>query len=192
MVAPAGVHVRTWSGSGSATITDMTNAGRRGKKCRQLRFTGWVNTGGRDTDAGKVSEATLCIVHEITLLDSGLGFDEFAAAVRGLYAKYTDGLASRNLIGLNEDEIRGVDAPRPMLTAGVRGSWSASADEGGVSVHDIADVNQWTEASRGSAAKAYEAAAKVWPNVQNARTRREAVLVLEAAGLSLHGWCAMD
>ena len=34
------IHVRTWLGSGSCRITDMTDAGKRGRKCRVLRFSG--------------------------------------------------------------------------------------------------------------------------------------------------------
>ena len=34
------IHVQTWSGSGSARITDMTEAGQRGRSCRVLRLAG--------------------------------------------------------------------------------------------------------------------------------------------------------
>lgn len=41
-IAPS--HVRTWNGS--ARVVDMTNAGKRGKKCRQFMFlTDWIENG---------------------------------------------------------------------------------------------------------------------------------------------------
>ncbi|HYH65537.1 MAG TPA: hypothetical protein VD866_12645 [Urbifossiella sp.] len=30
-------HIRTWPGSGCITLTDMTNAGKRGRTCRTSR-----------------------------------------------------------------------------------------------------------------------------------------------------------
>ncbi len=34
------IHVQIWSQAKNARVTDMTNAGKRGKTCRQLRLSG--------------------------------------------------------------------------------------------------------------------------------------------------------
>ena len=52
------IHVQVWTGSGTARITDMTNAGKRGKTCRRLRFSGAL---------GCTYSAAALQAHDITL-----------------------------------------------------------------------------------------------------------------------------
>lgn len=182
------IHVKVYSGSGNGTITDMANAGKRGKTCRTLTFLG---------DAAAVIDR-LCTTPEQRAARGGCyalecrpvnevrpdDFDAVCGEVRA---------AAHPTTRLIDGEIRGVDAPRPVLTAGVAGKWSAGADETGVSLHDLDDVNQWTEITfKQSPAKAYELARKVWDRVKAAATRYEASNILTAAGCRLHGYCAMD
>lgn len=185
-VTAGGVHVSVKSGSRSVLITDMTNAGKRGKRCRTLTVLGDAEVIDRlcttaDERAARGGCYALACrpLNEVRATD----FDALCAELRAVKEDGSD---------FHEGTIRGVDAPRPKLTAGVRGEWSASADQDGVTLTRLNDVNEWTESNRGSNAAAYERAAKVWPRVQNARTQREASDILEAAGVSLRGWCAVD
>lgn len=183
------IYVRIWSGSGNGHIVDMTHAGKRGKRCRKLTFLGdaarvidFLCTTPEQRAARGDCYALECRpVHETRPDD----FDAVCEAIRAVAVPETR---------LFEEEIRGIDAPRPTLTAGVPGLWSADADESGVSLQELNDPNQWTEitGSRQTPAKAYELARKVWPAVERAKTRKEASDILHAAGVRLHGYCAMD
>ena len=55
------IHIRTWSGAGSGTVTDMTNAGKRGKKCRTIYFGGWLNNGAPRTEPARIHTFTLVL-----------------------------------------------------------------------------------------------------------------------------------
>jgi hypothetical protein len=96
-------------------------------------------------------------------------------------------------LSVHDEEIRAIDAPKPLLTAGVVGVWSGAADERGIRLQALNDINQWTEITfNQTEAKAYAIAARVWPQVQKAATLSEARRILSDAGARLHGWCAMD
>jgi hypothetical protein len=89
--------------------------------------------------------------------------------------------------------VRGVDAPKEPLQAGVEGKWSAGADESGVSLSQLDDVNEWREITHGQMpARAYELARKVWDRVKAARTRIEASDIPTAASCKLHGYCGLN
>jgi hypothetical protein len=88
--------------------------------------------------------------------------------------------------------VKGVDAPRPKLTAGVPDVWAARSDEHGTWVERLDDTNNWTQTSRGKAGAAYDKVAKVWDKVKAAKTFAEVVALFEAAGLDLRGYCGMD
>jgi hypothetical protein len=192
-------HVRTWPGSGCITLTDMANAGKRGRTCRTVRLSvpswgGWahrLNCDGYDA-ARECAESLAATLAPGTV---AADFDDVAGVALFEVAKARAAGANAALVEAHDGTIRGVDAPREPLTAGVEGVWSAEATEGGVTLRDLRDVNQWTEitpSSKQTAARAYELARKVWGRVAVAPTRYEASKILTAAGCKLHGFCGMD
>jgi hypothetical protein len=189
------IHVRTWSGSRSATITEMTNAGRRGKRCRVLRIEGCAgDPWSSDEPWAKAVRHSQAILGEVARYGAECDFDVVAARVGYLVGRAREEGVPEGHLGSRVESIRGIDAPRAVLTAGVEGKWSASIDENGVHLRDLNDVNEWTEitAHGQSRAEAYRLAASVWAKVEAATTRRDASHILSAAGCRLHGYCAMD
>lgn len=177
------IHVRTWSGgSQSVRVTDMTNAGKRGKTCRTVHasFTGRIGD-----DAAGYGEWLHAINDTLPALDAGeTSFDDVLTFLRALA-----GLAT---IELREETIRGVDAPLAKIsTSGPK--FTASANEDGVTVCCLVDRANLPQAlSRGSNAKAYAIAAKVFPTLRPEMTIHEVVSALVAAGVDMHSYCAMD
>jgi hypothetical protein len=192
-VAPK-VHIRTWTGSGVATVFDMTNAGKRGKMCRVIRFSGWGNSAMSDTPEGKASDFSRGVCHWLNALPLSVPFDVIRAEMGAKFEEFRRTAGNPFGIEIHDEEARGVDAPKPPLTAGVPGKWSAPADEDGVSIHALDDVNEWTEITSSSQHKnvAYQKAAKVWDRVRKAKDRHEAHAILTAAGCKLHGFCGRD
>lgn len=185
------IHVRVWTGAGSARVVEMTNAGKRGKMCRMVRFSGWSPCGGDET-AQRSSRLCADVLHFLTVtVNAESNYDLVADGIRQFVraAALPEGMAS-----VHDEEIRGIDAPREPLRAGIEGLWSASADEEGVHLRDLKDVNEWTEitSSKQTNAKAYELAVKVWDRVKEAKTRYEASTILHDAGCKLHGFCGLD
>jgi hypothetical protein len=187
-----GVHVQTWVGS--ATVTDMTNAGKTGKRCRVLRVSGasWDEWAGDDVQK-LAARLTRQIIRLLNELDTANCF----AMVRDRLTELVDEARADGVpegyLSIHDEEIRGIDAPRPVLTAGVEGVWSGSVDEGGVSLHALDDVNQWRECTHGqTGAAAYKIASAVWGRVKEAKTLHEASSILRDAGCRLHGWCGLD
>jgi hypothetical protein len=176
------IHVRTWSGSQTVLVTEMTNAGKRGKTCRTIHagFRGRVGD-----DAAGYGEWLHAINDVLPHLDAAeTTFDDAATYLRALA-----GIAD---LELREETIRGVDAPLPALSA-KGATWGASADDSGVHVADLADrANEPRSLSRGSAARAYKIAAKVFPTLRPEMSYHEVVAALETAGVDLHSYCAMD
>lgn len=190
------IHIQTWTGTNSARITDMTDAGRRGCRCRVLRFQGapWYAGPCETPEQVAAREWTGRIMAEIVFLrGEPANFDRTAHAIRELMEAARAAGALSCYLSLSDESIRAIDAPRVPLTAGVAGHWSAGADETGISLRQLDDVNEWSEITHDqSPARAYAIAAKVWARVQSAATLREASAILCAAGARLHGYCAMD
>lgn len=189
------IHVRTWSGCRTFRITDMTNACKRGKKCRTLHFSGvpwaWRNDAGAIEDNAQQTGIMLYRIAE------GLQpTDDYDAVAERVKAIVADALAQGvpvNWLTVREEEIRGVDAPRVPLTAGVEGKWSIGADERGISGRQYDDINEWSLITNGQEnSRAYDIAKRVWPLVSQTRTLYEAEKVLTNAGARLHGYCAVD
>lgn len=197
-VTPPRVHTRTWPGSGTATVTDMANAGKRGKTCRVLRFNGWGAGAARPgTPEDRCGGFCQGVCHWLDGISLHTDFEALRAELLARLAAYTAGdpeAARVYGIVVRDEQIRGVDAPAVPLTAGVPGAWSAGADETGVTIRDLDDVNEWMEItpSRQSGSEAYRRAAKVWARVRTAKTRLEASAILRAAGCKLHGYCGRD
>jgi hypothetical protein len=199
------IHVQVWCGSACARITDMTNAGKRGKLCETLRFSGapWSHGSHLNPLQQLALDHTSAIVAFLRLMapqaENGGELVDFAfSAVRdSLRAKVatarTHGVPE-GYVALYEESIKGIKAPRQVLTAGVAGVWGGHADEDGISLSDLKDPNMWREITHHdqSRARAYEIAAKVWPQVQQAKTLHDAAEILRAAGARLHGYCGMD
>ncbi|MGD9632555.1 MAG: hypothetical protein AB7G28_22725 [Pirellulales bacterium] len=184
-------HVQTWSGSQTARVTEMANAGKRGKRCRVLRFMGWACTGGDETSR-QARYFTDRVLHYLNQHAANESLDDVKAAIDGIIA---EGGLPEHCLRVYEESVRGVDAPRKLLTAGVDGLWSAKADEGGISIDDLSDQLNMPCCITPSTQKdsaAYDRAAKVWEKVQAAATFSEACLVLREAGCQLHYYCRMD
>lgn len=171
------IHVRVWSGSMSARITEMQNAGKRGKTCRTLRLAGHYKP---DDEVRWFFQETLA------KLSGEESLDDVALMCRALKAGCPT-------FEFYEETIRGIDAPREVLTANVEGKFFASADEDGVSLGDLTDrFNEPRAYSRGSGSRAYGIAKKVWADVQAQATFYDAIRVLSGAGLDIHSYCGMD
>ena len=193
------IHISTWYGSGTAAVTDMADAGKRGKKCRRLYVSGWIGVGQvPGSDAEKVADATREIIRFLTdECDENSDYDTVAAAVRTIAGNcnYGHDIKPTMMIHVTEETIRGIDAPKPKLTAGIDGVWSAVADKDGIMMRDLTDAAncpaEHTSCKQTHHA-AYQIAAKVWETVKAAKTMSEASRVLRDAGAKLHYWCMMD
>ncbi len=192
------IHIKTWR-SGSATITDLTNAGKRGKKCFQLSFRGWIPGYGSGLThdaflAVEVSREVLVYLDEIEKDQASLDFNFVATKVGEIVRSAIEKGAAQNLLSCDIEEIRGVDAPKPVLTAGVQGQWSGAIDKDGVHLSDDADQHNLPAAitNNQSADKAYKIAKGVWDRVQECKTFSEAYSLLSDSGCRLHYWCRMD
>ena len=120
-------------------------------------------------------------------------FDEVRAKLIEIGIPVIEPCAERRLVQMYDEEIKGIDAPRPKLSAGIDGVWGAGADEKGISMEDYRDVNMWREITHNQTGpKAYDIAKKVWPEVEKAKTVYEAARILRDAGARLHGYCGMD
>lgn len=200
------IHVQTWQGSGSAQITDMTNAGKNGKVCRVVRVQGWYNTtcGSSEThpEAAKAHRQTGRVMAYLAKLATGdicghacdMVEADFDAVVKDIAAILSDDDATSH-VTIQAGEIKGIKAPRPVLTAGIQGKFSASADEEGITICDHVDQHNLPKmiTPHGQTGnKAYKLAAKVWAAVEKATSFREAGDILSAAGCRLHYYCSMD
>lgn len=204
VASAATVYIRTWSGSGSARVVEMTNAGKRGKRCRVLRFCGWFNSAGdRESAAYRAHSLTAGIVNYLAELVGGSAYSgngttnavSFDEVRRTILAMIADAGDTSNAVHLYDEECRGVDAPKATLTAGVGGVWSGHVDDNGVYLADLTDQhNDPRSITRHDQANntAYAFAAKVWARVQEAKTFGEAERILSDAGCRLHYYCAMD
>lgn len=189
------IHVRIWTGGPSAAITDMTNAGKRGKVCRVYRFGGIRAGGWKETPETKeATSTTMAIMDVIEQLKPEVDFDDATAPLRTLMELATAKGAPVGYIHASDETIRGIDAPVPVLTAGGPG-WSAQADNDGVTILDHIDRNNEPAMITGHQQKksqAYRIAAKVWESVKAATSFHDAGEILRAAGCCLHYYCRMD
>lgn len=188
------INVRIWTGTGTARVTDMTNAGRRGKTCRVLRFSGCQSILSMP-DSIPAAELTDEVLGRLQGLDEGTtSFDSVATLLTNAVDHARSAGITEHWFAVHEDQpIRSVDAPKPELTAG-NDKWSGQADADGIRLKDLTDrYNEPCEITSGqTAAQAYKLAAKVWPQVQQAQTMHEASKVLREAGCKLHYFCAVD
>jgi len=169
----------------------MINAGKVGKRCRTLRFSGWNPSGGDET-ARRCCDYTMRAIWMLEKMASDTPFDKVRDELTALIAEAN---VPSSYLNLYDEEIRGVDAPREVLTAGVEGKWSASANETGVSINDLVDhynepccITPHDQKGR----IAYQKAAKVWPQLESAATFHDACEILRNAGCKLHYYCRMD
>lgn len=183
----AKIHVQVWSGSRSVRIVEMENAGKRGKVCRTAYFCGDRCFGWATTEAQQATDAVLWMAERFEV---GIGYDEAKAQMEAELAKYP-GAAHLNVV---EETIRGIDAPKEELTAGVDGVWSGRVDGDGVHLCDLEDHhNEPRMITFGQTnGSAYAKASKVWAWVKQAKTMYEAGRILTQAGCRLHSYCAMD
>lgn len=190
-------YIKIWSGGGSVRFVDMTNAGRVGKVCRDMTIYGQRYGTFCDKEPYKsLLNATDSLFADIEHLAGEESkregvviekpFDEVCALFR-------ERAVSAGL-NLNDRELKGVDAPKPVLTAGIPGVWSGRLDNDGVHLRDLTDMNNepCMITIRQGHNTAYRKAAKVWALVCEAKTMRQASELLGAAGCNLHYYCAMD
>lgn len=188
------IHVQVWTGSGTARITDMTNAGKRGKTCRVLRFSGALGC-SYNAEALQAHGMTLNVL-EMLKPGQPIHTQDFDTACANMKAAVDTARAlgvGERLIAVHEEEVRGVDAPLPLLTAGNE-KWSAKADEDGLLLRDLTDHNNDPAMCdyKQKHSQAYKLAAKVWGQLAACQTMHEAGEVLSKAGVKLHYWCMVD
>lgn len=189
------IHVQTWSGACNGRITDMTHSGKRGKRCRVLRFAGFPLAAGDGNqlqqDAKRESEHIMGI---LSSLDPSWSYDDASRIIRQAVSRARVQGIPESDVACYDEEIRGVDAPLPKLVAG-NDRWSAVADESGLMLRDLTD--QWNEPAACTphgqeGSQAYRLAAKVWEQLAGAATMSCAMDILRNAGCKLHYWCMVD
>ncbi len=186
------IHIQIHQAAANAVITDMTNAGKRGKRCDSLRFRGFDPAYEVPPERQPAVALTWDILAKIKKLTPA---DDFAAVVTDITAQIEAAKVDPELVRVAPDSCRGVDSPRVRLLAGLEGQWHGYADENGISLSDETDkANEPAMITRHDQknSRAYELAAKVWENVKAAQTFSEAGNILSAAGCSLHYYCRMD
>lgn len=190
------VHVKVYEDS--ATVTELANAGKVGKKCRVLRFRGSPsNWQWQDNASAGQKAAAIHTGRVLAMLSDPKsvadGFDTIRERVRDKVAVARGEGAELHSFNSYDEEIKGIDAPQPPLTHGVEGEWYVGADHNGISCGQH-DVNQWRDVTshRQTNAQAYRIAKKVWDKVKQAKTYHEATEILRAAGAKLHGYCGTD
>jgi hypothetical protein len=187
------IHVQIWTGARNARVTDMTNAGKRGKTCRLLRFSGcsWFFNNPISTLA---AECTDEVFGRLEGLAPDCDWEKAVEIVRNVVDACRAAGVPEHFVACYDDETcKGIDAPKPKLEAG-NDKWLGWADSDGIHLRDLTDRNnEPCECTfKQTNAKAYTLAAKVWDKVKEAETMHGASEVLRAAGCKLHGWCAVD
>ncbi len=190
------IHIQTWKGGPSARITDMTNAGKRGKVCRTFHWQGYRWNGARDAENKRYHDNASASLQTEVMIDRELTAEmDYNSAVLAIRASMAKWPAEERFVSVREDTIKGIDAPREKLTAGVDGVWSGGAGENGIHLADLTDQNndpRIITPSSQSSARAYDLARKVWFRVMQAKTMHEASEILGGAGCKLRYYCAMD
>jgi len=181
------------SGAYYLNMTEMLNAGKRGKKCRYISigFTTCpsLKTGNEDQFRTELMAKCGLAINEYGRKSSTASFDEIAMMIKANAPK-----VGKYGLEIFEQEIRGIDAPVQPLTAGGRG-WRASATEEGVTVEDLLDTNNYPmsiTAHDQSKPESYRIAKKVWTWVERASSYSDAVRILRDSGIKIHSYCAMD
>jgi len=192
------IHVKTWNGGCSARITDMTNAGKRGKTCRVLSFRGcpWDSWSGDDLQkqSKQVSNNVMHVIEGLLPASPTCDFDTAAGMIEAMIDKARAEGIPESYVAAYRAEIRGVDAPVEKLTASGEG-WSASADENGISIDDEKDqcnLPCMITSHKQKDSEAYRLAVKVWDQVKTATSFNNVGDILSAAGCRLHYFCRMD
>ncbi len=188
------LHVTVHTGSQTARIVDMTNAGKRGAVCNVLRVS-WNAFPGRADFAlqNRLGDELGWMIGQPEF--AALSFEDAAAIVESDIAEAREAGVPGWAMYSDRDTIRGIDAPRVKLEhADPEGRWTITADETGISISDLTDMNNLPRmiTSRQSKAQAYAIARKVWPQVVKAESMWGAGDILGKAGARLHSYCAMD
>ena len=112
------IHVQIYRAARNGRITDLTNAGKRGKTCRAIRFRGTDNPhlwGRADDFAENVSAHTRGVIQFLdrAAADPDYTFDMVEAGLRVLVDGARAEGVSADLLDYSEETIRGIDAPLP-------------------------------------------------------------------------------
>lgn len=190
------INVQVWSGSGSVRITDMTNAGKRGKTCKILSIRGegsrWIEP--EQVVQKKAMDYTQEIILTAEVFPTDTKFEDVTKEIEVIAHKaWADGVIPVWL-EMELREIRGVDAPKQKLIY-ENENFSACADDDGITINDKCDLhNEPSMITSHLQAKnaAYAVAVKAWTKVTQAKTFSEAGNVLRDAGARLHYYCRMD
>lgn len=192
------IHVQIFRAACNGRITETINAGKRGKTCRQIRFSGLDNAhiwGRPDDFALTVAAHTRGVIAFLgrAAADPDYTFDIVEAGLCVLIDAARAAGIGREMLEYSEGSIRGIDAPVPLLTAQGDG-WHARADDRGISLSDDSDRHNEPAmiTTRQTHNQAYRLAAKVWQRVQAAVSFHQAGEILTAAGCRLHYYCRMD
>jgi hypothetical protein len=161
-------HVRVWQGSRSARITDMSYAGKRGKRCATFHFSGCDGCVNLAHAGNRIAaDATCAVLARLQELDKSaepISYADVCQAVRSMVNEALAQGANPYYLRVYDDDIRAVDAPKPILEAGVEGVWRGTADAGGIRLADDSDKNNEPRAitSGQSNNVAYKIAARTW------------------------------
>lgn len=190
------IHVQIWEAAGNGRITDMTNAGKRGKACHTLTIHGegsrWVDPKHEEQRAAM--EFTSQIFAIAKSFGAGADFSDVVTKIKQVAERAREAGVGENWLHYDDGSIRGVDAPKPKLTVDAP-FFSACADEAGIVLDDKKDANNqpcMITSSAQTKGAAYAIAAKVWGQVCQATTFSEAGRILSEAGARLHYYCRMD
>ena len=150
----------------------MANAGKRGAVCNVLRVS-WNTFPGRADFAlqNRLGDELGWMIGQPEF--AALSFEDAAAIVESDIAEAREAGVPGWAMYSDRDTIRGIDAPRVKLEhADPEGRWTITADETGISISDLTDMNNLPRmiTSRQSKAQAYAIARKVWPQVVKAES----------------------
>lgn len=181
-------HIQTWSGTHGVNIIEMTNSGKSGKTCRQFRF--WGDDRGSETMQGFFYARNLLKGESSGIVD--VSYDEIVARLNDIITNAAFAESPYRLQG-EEDTIRGVDAPLPVLSF-ICDGFALSVDKDGVHVSDLRDQHNLPRICtiRQKGRIAYGKAAKVWASLVACTTFSDVWTMLDDAGCRTHYWCAMD
>jgi hypothetical protein len=191
---PAAVplHVHVWKGSRTARVTDVANAGKRGKTCTQFVVMATCPDGKSDEAHAKYNFCTGAL-HEIEELPRQMSLSELGIFMGKLVERAREAGLSERQFSVEMGQIKGIHAPRKPLSYVRDGEWFVEADENGIRMGQLNDPNEWRDITiRQSAARAYEIAEQVFPLVANQQSYSQMRDLFTRAGARLHGYCGMD
>ncbi len=180
-------YLRIWTGlAPRLTLVDMTNADRRGEKCKVLTLV------ARTSNYRVVEYLNEDFPHRLNgylpqsaAFDTGAfldqSFDSLAEILWGFIAAYESDVV------FTEETLQGVHAPKPVLEMDIFHKFKVRADENGVVLTEWTPYRYYGEFSTGnqSGPAAYRLTKQVWDELKQAPGFDEAAMILTSAGCAL-------